>query len=83
MEIEILAKRMPMYADEKQLVPMDEEAPVWTPVQLVIYVPPGIGIWKILGGFHADCIVRIPTEEKDVFMTPSLQGGEAGMHPYA
>lgn len=82
MAIEILAKRMPMYANENTLTPLSEEVPVWTPVQLVIFLPSGVGMWRIIGGLFKNRILYIERNEPDVFMSPGLQGGDGTFNPH-
>ncbi len=73
MALEILAKPMPMFRTEHDLIPAGT-ASVWTPVWLEIVLPSGIARWRVIGGLYAGYIVYVTKDDKDVFMTPCLQG---------
>lgn len=81
MTLEILAKRVPVYKNDKATSPFGE-VPVWTPVCLAIVLPSGIGRWRVVGGFYDGCIVYVEKDEQDIFMTPSLQGSSGMVNPY-
>ncbi|TSC61711.1 MAG: hypothetical protein G01um101448_763 [Parcubacteria group bacterium Gr01-1014_48] len=73
MAVEILAKPMPMFRTEYDLVESGI-ALVWTPVYLELVLPSGIARWRIVGGFHDGYIVYVEKKDKDIFMVPDQQG---------
>lgn len=81
MTIEILAKPMPMFETEYDLVESGT-APVWTPVELELVLPSGIARWRVVGGFYNGYIVYVGKQDKDIFMVADQQGQTGLRTPY-